>query len=87
DDLAETLAAIRGDGPAAAGSGVVLSGGDGTSPATDPQTAALAENANANHGWGEDLVGQDLENRAQAVEYHDGDDEDGGEDAWSLTGR
>ena len=52
-------------------------------------TAALAENANANHGWGEDLVGQDLESRQQAVAYHDDDgDSDGdGEDAWSLTGR
>ena len=86
DDLAETLAAIRGDGPGAAGSAVAPSDDDGTPPQTDPKTAALAENANANHGWGEDLVGQDLENRAQAAEYHDGDDE-GGEDAWSLTGR
>ncbi|MDJ0313724.1 DNA translocase FtsK [Arthrobacter sp. H35-D1] len=86
DDLAETLAAIRGDGPAAGGSGVEPSE-EGSAPAADPMTAALAENANANHGWGEDLVGQDLENRAQAVEYHDGDDEEGGDDAWSLTGR
>ncbi len=35
----------------------------------------------------------DLDNRTQNVEYYDGadgssgDDEDGSEDAWSLTGR
>jgi S-DNA-T family DNA segregation ATPase FtsK/SpoIIIE len=74
DDLAATLAAIRGDEPAA-GSG-------------DPLTQALAENANANHGMetGVDLVAQDLDSRPQAVDYYD---DDGGEseDAWSLTGR
>ena len=88
DDLAETLAAIRGDGPTVVGSGVGLSD-ESSSPSADPMTAALAENANANHGWGEDLVGQDLESRQQAVAYHDDDgDSDGdGEDAWSLTGR
>ncbi len=79
DDLAATLAAIRGDGPAVGGAPVV----------PDAMTAALAENANANHGYGVDLVAQDLEDRPQATEYYDGSDgdEDGGEDAWSLTGR
>ncbi|WP_427016997.1 DNA translocase FtsK 4TM domain-containing protein [Pseudarthrobacter sp. P1] len=78
DDLAATLAAIRGDGPGTPGDPVV----------PDAATAALAENANANHGYGVDLVADDLANRAQAVEYYDGgDDADGGEDAWSLTGR
>ncbi|MGA7206871.1 MAG: FtsK/SpoIIIE domain-containing protein, partial [Specibacter sp.] len=90
DDLAETLAAIRGDGPATGGAGVEPSG-DGTSaPAVDHMAAALAENANANHGWGGDLVADDLANRTEAVNYNDGADgneEDGGEDAWSLTGR
>ncbi len=84
DDLAETLAAIRGDGPIPGGSGVEPSG---EAVAVDPKTAALAENANANHGWGGDLVADDLANRPEAVEYNDGDDEEGGEDAWSLTGR
>jgi S-DNA-T family DNA segregation ATPase FtsK/SpoIIIE len=80
DDLAAVLAAMKGlDAPAV----------------TDSQTAALSDNANANiaqGGYAEDLVAADLANRTQAVEYHDGadggsDDEDGSEDAWSLTGR
>ncbi|WP_287928577.1 DNA translocase FtsK [Arthrobacter sp.] len=96
DDLAATLAAIRGggagDGPAEGGAGVVPTEGGpsdgGPGPAGgDAMTAALAENANANHGWGTDLVAEDLANRTEAVDYYDGDDEDGGEDAWSLTGR
>ena len=87
DDLAETLAAIRGDGPALGGSGVATAQ-DGRAPQVDPMIAALAENANANHGWGTDLVAEDLANRPQAVDYNDvsDDDEEGGEDAWSLTG-
>jgi S-DNA-T family DNA segregation ATPase FtsK/SpoIIIE len=82
DDLAAVLAAMKGqDAPAVA----------------DSQTAALSENANANiaqGGYAEDLVQADLDQRSQSVEYFDGagtssgdDDEDGSEDAWSLTGR
>jgi DNA segregation ATPase FtsK/SpoIIIE, S-DNA-T family len=85
DDLAAVLAAMKGqDGPVTA----------------DSQTAALSDNANANIGQGgyaEDLVAADLDNRTQAIEYHDGadgfsggsggEDDDGSEDAWSLTGR
>ncbi|MET3721385.1 MULTISPECIES: DNA translocase FtsK 4TM domain-containing protein [unclassified Arthrobacter] len=82
DDLAAVLAAMKGqDAPAVA----------------DSQTAALSENANANiaqGGYAEDLVQADLDQRSQNVEYFDGadtssngDDEDGSEDAWSLTGR
>ncbi|AXJ10633.1 DNA translocase FtsK [Arthrobacter sp. PM3] len=80
DDLAAVLAAMKGlEAPAAA----------------DSQTAALSDNANANiaqGGYAEDLVAADLDNRTQAVDYYDGadggsDDEDGSEDAWSLTGR
>ncbi|MFH5880623.1 DNA translocase FtsK 4TM domain-containing protein [Arthrobacter sp. NA-172] len=80
DDLAPVLAAMKGqEAPA--------------SP--DAHTAALSDNANANiavGGYAEDLVAADLERRKQVTEYHDGadgiDDEDeGGEDAWSLTGR
>jgi len=96
DDLAATLAAIRGGGvggdtdgsaggEADGGAGIGSSGGGPGSPAGDAMTAALAENANANHGWGTDLVAEDLANRTEAVDY--GDDEEGGEDAWSLTGR
>jgi S-DNA-T family DNA segregation ATPase FtsK/SpoIIIE len=84
DDLAPVLAAMKGqDAPAS----------------IDPQTAALSENAQANiaqGGYAEDLVAADLDNRNQSVEYFDGadrppgsstDDDDGSEDAWSLTGR
>ena len=77
DDLAATLAAISG-AEAASGPGAA-------------ETAALAENANANHSFDAegpvDLVARDLQPRQQAAEYHDGGDEDGPEDAWSLTGR
>ncbi len=79
DDLAAVLAAMKGmDAPAVA----------------DSQTAALSDNANSNiaqGGYAEDLVAADLDNRSQSVEYFDGSDggsdEDGSEDAWSLTGR
>lgn len=88
DDLAAVLAAMKGqDGPAIA----------------DSQTAALSDNANANiaqGGYAEDLVAADLDKRTQGVRYFDGadgadgssggaagEDEDGSEDAWSLTGR
>ncbi|MGP9500625.1 DNA translocase FtsK 4TM domain-containing protein [Specibacter sp. AOP5-B1-6] len=87
DDLAETLAAIRGD--ETGDGGAAVEPGSAPIAPTDPMTAALAENANANHGWGGDLVADDLANRPQAVEYNDGDDGDDGDgdDAWSLTGR
>ena len=83
DDLAPVLAAMKGqEAPSA----------------PDSQTAALSENANANiaqGGYAEDLVATDLDKRKQNVEYYDGsdspsggyDDEEGSEDAWSLTGR
>ncbi len=83
DDLAPVLAAMKGQEVPAA---------------PDSQTAALSDNANANiaqGGYAEDLVAADLDQRKQNVEYYDGsdsppggyDDEDGSEDAWSLTGR
>ncbi|MGO4384787.1 DNA translocase FtsK [Specibacter sp. RAF43] len=92
DDLAATLAAIRGDGSGGADApGEDSSVGPGSTGTGTALAAALAENANANHGWGTDLVAEDLANRTEAVSYYDGadgsDDEDGGEDAWSLTGR
>lgn len=80
DDLAPVLAAMKGQ----------------EAPATpDAHTAALSDNANANiavGGYAEDLVAADLERRKQVTDYHDGadgldDEDDGGEDAWSLTGR
>ncbi|WP_258805469.1 FtsK/SpoIIIE family DNA translocase [Pseudarthrobacter sp. NS4] len=84
DDLASVLAAMKGQ--------------EAPAPA-DPQTAALSDNANANiaqGGYAEDLVAADLDQRKQKVEYYDGsdsapggygDDDEGSEDAWSLTGR
>jgi DNA segregation ATPase FtsK/SpoIIIE, S-DNA-T family len=80
DDLAAVLAAMKGqESPAA----------------PDAHTAALSDNANSNiavGGYAEDLVQADLDNRTQAIDYYDGadtsdDDDEGGEDAWSLTGR
>ncbi|KRE77556.1 FtsK/SpoIIIE family DNA translocase [Arthrobacter sp. Soil763] len=80
DDLAAVLAAMKGqEAPAA----------------PDSQTAALSDNANANiaqGGYAEDLVAADLDNRTQSVDYYDGadgsgEDDEGSEDAWSLTGR
>jgi S-DNA-T family DNA segregation ATPase FtsK/SpoIIIE len=84
DDLATVLAAMKGmEVPAVA----------------DTQTAALSENANANvaqGGYAEDLVAADLDRRSQDAQYFDGadgsggspdDDDNGSEDAWSLTGR
>ncbi|MEZ2391065.1 DNA translocase FtsK [bacterium RCC_150] len=80
DDLAPVLAAMKGQEVPAG---------------PDAHTAALSENANANiavGGYAEDLVAADLDNRSQSVDYYDGadasgEDDDGGEDAWSLTGR
>jgi S-DNA-T family DNA segregation ATPase FtsK/SpoIIIE len=88
DDLPAVLAALRGQ--------------EAPSSAPGSTDAALADNASANHRMGEyeaaspyaeDLVAADLDARPQAREYHDGadgasgDDDDGGEDAWQLTGR
>ena len=73
DDLPEVLAAMRGDDSP---QDVVPSA----------QEAALADNANANH-FGVDLVAEDLDGFEQATDYHDGDDDEGSEDAWNLTGR
>ncbi|GAC1488585.1 MAG: DNA translocase FtsK [Pseudarthrobacter sp.] len=82
DDLAAVLAAMKGQD---------------AHIVADSQIAALSDNANANiaqGGYAEDLVQSDLDQRSQSVEYFDGadrgssgDDEDGSEDAWSLTGR
>jgi S-DNA-T family DNA segregation ATPase FtsK/SpoIIIE len=85
DDLPAVLSALRGeDAPSSA-------------PADQARTDhALADNASANHHVGdyevdspyaEDLVAKDLDSRPQAVDYHDGDDDGDGEDAWQLTGR
>ncbi|MEA5454553.1 DNA translocase FtsK [Sinomonas sp. JGH33] len=83
DDLPAVLAALRGeDSPSSAAP-------------RNPVDQALADNANANHQLGEhaidspyaeDLVAKDLDSRPAAVDYYD-DDDDGGEDAWQLTGR
>ncbi|WP_458116863.1 DNA translocase FtsK 4TM domain-containing protein [Arthrobacter sp. D2-10] len=57
----------------------------------DPPSAAPAETAapdpSYQPGGVTDLVADDLDSRPQAVDYHDDDEGDGSEDAWSLTGR
>uniref|UniRef100_UPI0039EDF85A DNA translocase FtsK n=1 Tax=Sinomonas sp. G460-2 TaxID=3393464 RepID=UPI0039EDF85A len=83
DDLPAVLGALRGeDAPSSASR-------------ANPADRALADNANANHHLGEhnvsspyaeDLVKGDLDSRPQATDYYDEDD-DGGDDAWQLTGR
>ncbi|OMH24143.1 cell division protein FtsK [Tersicoccus phoenicis] len=71
DDLAVTLAAIRGDGPSPA-----AAASDAGAPARDDRDER-----------GTDLVETDLDGRTQVIDYHDDADEDGSEDAWHLTGR
>jgi S-DNA-T family DNA segregation ATPase FtsK/SpoIIIE len=54
----------------------------------EPPAAAPEPTGDAPYAPGgvTDLVADDLDSRPQAVDYHD-DDDDGTEDAWSLTGR
>ena len=73
DDLPAVLAAMRGD--------------DATRHQASAAEQALVDEANHTHAAPVDLVAEDLESRAQAVDYFDGDDDDAGEDAWNLTGR
>ena len=74
DDLPGVLAAMKGD-PTTSDTEV------------DPMTAALAAEGSFNHAAPIDLVAQDREDNPPVTEWHDGDDEEGSEDAWSLTGR
>ncbi|OMH31186.1 DNA translocase FtsK [Tersicoccus sp. Bi-70] len=55
----------------------------------DPPAAATATagNADAAGDWGTDLVAADLDDRTQAIDYHDDAEGDDSEDAWNLTGR
>lgn len=66
--------------------GPVLAAMRGDEPAA-PAAASGAEPAPYGADGAIDLVAEDLDSRPQAVDYGDGDDDDGTEDAWSLTGR
>lgn len=81
DDLPTTLALMRGDDVPEAAPYDDLA----PSPVTDDSTDDTSEVPVL--GYGGDAVGDDLDRRAQAVSYGDEDDDEDGEDAWSLTGR
>ncbi|WP_102158123.1 DNA translocase FtsK [Zhihengliuella halotolerans] len=85
DDLPQVLAAMKGEGSAA------------TAEAT-PTEAALVENAKANHEqpqqeygsaqeYSNDVLADQEAALPEAVDYYDGDDDNGSDDAWHLTGR
>ena len=65
--------------------GPVLAAMRGDEPAA-PAAAAAADPSPYPPGGIKDLVAEDLDSRPQAVDYHD-DDDDGSEDAWTLTDR
>ncbi|MDR2255098.1 MAG: DNA translocase FtsK [Arthrobacter sp.] len=84
EDLPGVLAAMKGDPAPSAASAI------------DATVAALAAEAALTHAepqdgaedYGVDLVARDRDALPEAVEWHDGlDDDEGSEDAWSLTGR
>ncbi|WP_346028884.1 DNA translocase FtsK [Arthrobacter parietis] len=58
-----------------------MRGDDPPAPAASPEVDQSRYQPGA-----ADLVAEDLDSRPQAVDYND-DDDDGGEDAWELTGR
>ncbi|WP_026545473.1 DNA translocase FtsK [Arthrobacter sp. 35/47] len=64
----------------------VLAAMRGDEPAA-PAAAPAPEPSDYPPGGVTDLVADDLDARRQAVDYADEDDDDGSEDAWSLTGR
>ncbi|GAA3700407.1 DNA translocase FtsK [Zhihengliuella alba] len=86
DDLPGVLAAIKGETPPAGAADV---------SAAD---AALVDNANANHTeetreyasaqqYSNDVLADQEAGVPEVVDYYDGDDEGGDDDAWQLTGR
>lgn len=89
DDLAAVLAAMKGlEAPAVADSQ--------TAALSENANANIAQGGYAEDLVAEDLVAADLGRRGQNVEYFDGgdgpggasgEDDNGSEDAWSLTGR
>jgi S-DNA-T family DNA segregation ATPase FtsK/SpoIIIE len=76
DDLAEAIARIKGEEPPAQA--------EAAGP-EEPQDLPAGPDAGADR-YGEDVLdGQDED--PVAVDYYDDGDDDGGEDAWQLTGR
>lgn len=66
--------------------GPVLAAMRGDDPPASAPSEAAAMDPSYSPGGVTDLVAADLDSRPQAVDYHDEDD-DGSEDAWSLTDR
>ena len=79
DDLAGVLATISGDAPPEPSAAAQPAGGQEPAPSDDAGAGA--------GDYGRDLVAEDLDNRPQAQQWHDGDDAEESEDAWQLTGR
>jgi S-DNA-T family DNA segregation ATPase FtsK/SpoIIIE len=78
DDLEMTLALLRGDDVPE----VYAAPAPAEAAVTDDSTDDTSEVPVV--GYGGDAVAAELDTYAQAVDYGD---EDGGEDAWELTGR
>lgn len=81
EDLEDVLATIRGDKPAQPK--------QETPSEASPEAPAQSDAAEpAPNNWGQDLVANDMNNKTQAIDYHDDDlNNDDSEDAWNLTGR
>ncbi|MEV4900524.1 DNA translocase FtsK [Citricoccus sp. NPDC055426] len=102
DDLPALLATIRGDtppapapsedAPEAYAEDVVhaeIPEQSGSRPSDQELVrGSLPDEEDAGDGgYGRDLVADDLSGRPMAEDWYDGEDEDGSEDAWDLTGR
>ncbi|GHD07336.1 FtsK/SpoIIIE family DNA translocase [Zhihengliuella salsuginis] len=85
DDLPQVLAAMKGEST-------------GSESEASPTEAALVDNAKANHeqpqqeyssaqDYSNDVLADQEAALPEAVDYHDGGDDDGSSDAWQLTGR
>ena len=78
DDLAATLALIRGEEPSSGAAGSATA-----APATDPAAGEGPSGSGGTVDYGDDPVAAGVSDVAR--DYHDGSDET--EDAWELTGR
>ncbi|MGG5260511.1 DNA translocase FtsK 4TM domain-containing protein [Phycicoccus avicenniae] len=90
DDLPTTLALLRGEDVPEAD--VPFDGqpldGDAHALGLDAPEAGREDTAEVPVvRYGGDAVAEDLDRYPVATEYHDGDDDGSGEDAWELTGR
>jgi len=94
EDLPGVLSALKGGdpaGPAAVDATMAAMVEEAslthTAPAGGDEERDVAAGSEYGTDYGVDLVARDLDALPQAVEWHDGDDDEGSEDAWSLTGR